>query len=181
VIVTRRRVLRIGGVILAGLAGTASGSTGGAAEIAMRGNEDGSDVWYDPVGLHVRPGQAIRWTNHDAGNAHTATAYHPHHSGRPNRIPDGAAPWDSGYLLPGESFAVTLLVEGVYDYFCLPHELAGMVGRIVVGSPPVAEPPPGDVPGVFPPVGQILREGSVRRGRTALRDHREHSAASCIS
>ena len=26
-------------------------------------------------------------------------------------------------------------MEGVYDYFCLPHEAAGMVGRIVVGRP----------------------------------------------
>jgi hypothetical protein len=25
--------------------------------------------------------------------------------------------------------------EGVYDYFCKPHEAAGMVGRIVVGNP----------------------------------------------
>jgi plastocyanin len=175
---TRRRVLRIGGVILAGLAGTAPGRAGGAAEIAMRGNEDGSDVWYDPIGLHVRPGQTIRWTNHDAGNAHTATAYHPHNAGRPDRIPEGAAPWDSDYLLPGESFAVTLLVEGVYDYFCIPHEQAGMVGRIVVGSPPVASEAAGSL---FPSVGQILREGSVRRSRTALRDDREHFSASCIS
>ena len=30
---------------------------------------------------------------------------------------------------------------GVYDYFCIPHEEAGMVGRIVVGSPTNADPP----------------------------------------
>ena len=28
-----------------------------------------------------------------------------------------------------------LTVEGVYDYFCAPHEMAGMVGRIIVGRP----------------------------------------------
>ena len=37
---------------------------------------------------------------------------------------------------------MTLTVEGVYDYFCIPHEHAGMVGRIVVGEAtgPGAEP-----------------------------------------
>ena len=37
---------------------------------------------------------------------------------------------------------MTLTVEGVYDYFCIPHERAGMVGRIVVGEAtgPGAEP-----------------------------------------
>ena len=30
---------------------------------------------------------------------------------------------------------MTFTVEGVYDYYCVPHEHAGMVGRIVVGTP----------------------------------------------
>ena len=37
--------------------------------------------------------------------------------------------------MPGESFEVELTEPGVYDYFCIPHEHAGMVGRIVVGGP----------------------------------------------
>ena len=37
--------------------------------------------------------------------------------------------------MPGESFAVELTEPGVYDYYCIPHEHAGMVGRIVVGGP----------------------------------------------
>ena len=36
---------------------------------------------------------------------------------------------------PGDHFEVTLTVPGVYDYYCMPHEAAGMVGRIVVGKP----------------------------------------------
>ena len=51
------------------------------------------------------------------------------------RIPEGAKPWDSGFLLPNESYSVTLTVPGVYDYYCLPHEHAGMVGRIIVTAP----------------------------------------------
>ena len=30
---------------------------------------------------------------------------------------------------------MTLDRPGVYDYYCQPHEMAGMVGRIVVGEP----------------------------------------------
>jgi hypothetical protein len=32
-------------------------------------------------------------------------------------------------------------VPGVYDYYCVPHEHAGMVGRIVVGDAPAADYP----------------------------------------
>jgi hypothetical protein len=70
------------------------------------------------------------------GNPHTTTADHPRNANHSLRIPETAEPWDSGFLVnPGDRFEVTLTVEGVYDYFCLPHEAAGMVGRIVVGRP----------------------------------------------
>jgi hypothetical protein len=69
-------------------------------------------------------------------DVHTTTAYHPANDSHPLRIPQDAEPWASDYLVnPGDSFEVTLTVEGVYDYFCAPHELAGMVGRIIVGQP----------------------------------------------
>jgi hypothetical protein len=69
-------------------------------------------------------------------NVHTSTAYHPANDGHALRIPEAAEPWDSGYLIePGDYFEVTLTVPGVYDYFCAPHEMAGMVGRIIVGQP----------------------------------------------
>ena len=38
-------------------------------------------------------------------------------------------------LLPGEHFEVTLTAERVYDYTRVPHEHAGMVGRLIVGQP----------------------------------------------
>jgi len=108
--------------------------------------------------------------NRDPGNAHTTTAYHPDNAGHPRRIPDGAAPWDSGYLLPDGTFAVTLTVAGVYDYYCRPHEHAGMVGRIVVGraigpgpSGESAGPVPEAARRAFPAVDEILRRGTVRR------------------
>jgi plastocyanin len=173
--VSRRHILRIGGGLLAGLALPRCAVAAEAVEIRMQGNADGSHVWFNPIGLRIKPGQTIRWVNLDPGNSHTATAYHPTNFERPLRIPDRAEPWNSDYLLPNESFSVTLTVEGVYDFFCIPHEHAGMVGRIIVGQPgrpPAAsvsaqaaggEPIPDIALQAFPPVGEIMRRGIVRR------------------
>ncbi|MGH8621658.1 MAG: plastocyanin/azurin family copper-binding protein, partial [Burkholderiales bacterium] len=127
--------------------------------------------------LYVEPGAIVRWIVRE--NVHTTTAYHPSNEKHPLRIPDNATPWDSGYLVhAGDHFDVTLTVPGVYDYYCLPHEAAGMVGRIVVGSVvgPGAEPfdywvgRPGtdgwrNVPdparATFPSVARILAERRV--------------------
>ena len=145
--------------------------------IEMRSDALGSRVWFDPIGLYVQSGSTVRWVVRE--NVHTATAYHPNNDRHSLRIPDGAAPWDSGFLVkPGATFDVTLTIPGVYDYYCMPHEAAGMVGRIVVGKPvgPGAEPfdywvgKPGTdgwrhVPDaareVFPSVERILSEHRV--------------------
>ncbi|HYD70678.1 plastocyanin/azurin family copper-binding protein [Azospirillum sp.] len=166
----RRTVLRAGGwaagLALLGLSAPAQAA--GVVEIRMRGNADGSTVWFDPVGVLVEPGQTIRWINVDPGNAHTSTAYHPANGDHPQRIPEGAAPWHSDYLLPDQTFELRLTVAGVYDYFCLPHEEAGMAGRLVVahpqGSPSVAaRPEPAQRP--LPSVEEILRRKIVRIDR----------------
>lgn len=34
-----------------------------------------------------------------------------------------------------KAFEGKLTVEGVYDCYCAPHEMAGMIGRLVVGKP----------------------------------------------
>jgi len=102
--VSRRHILRIGGGLLAGLAWPRLPLAAEAVEIRMQGNADGSQVWFNPIGLRIKPGQTIRWVNLDSGNSHTATAYHPKNFERPLRIPEGAEPWNSDYLLPNESF-----------------------------------------------------------------------------
>ena len=176
----RRQFVRIGGgLFLAGSPspGPAAPMPADAVEIGMRGDADGSKVWFDPIGVLVRPGQTIRWTNLDPGNSHTTTAYHPRNFDHVRRIPARIEPWNSDYLLPNESFAVTLMVEGVYDYFCVPHEHAGMVGRIIVGrlgGPDVqasagvtseagAQPLPEPARRAFPSVEEIMRRGVVRQ------------------
>jgi plastocyanin len=168
VTLSRRSVLQIAGGFLGGLPfRSASLAKAEPADITMAGNKDGSKVWFEPIGLLVRPGQTVRWTNQDAGNAHTSTAYHPANDEHSLRIPEGAAPWDSDYLLPDQSFSVTLTAPGVYDYYCIPHEHAGMVGRIVVadGAQPIRAPGAAGVPQAaaraFPSIEDILRDGRV--------------------
>ena len=141
-------------------------------DIRMQGRDDGSHVWFDPVGILIKPGQTIRWTNLNPGNSHTTTAYNPANFERPLRMPAAAKSWNSDYLLPNESFSVTFTEQGVYDYFCIPHEHAGMVGRIIVGEP---EPhgwtelagADGDLSEealkAFPTVEDIMAKGVVRR------------------
>lgn len=169
---TRRQFLWMGGGFVALLPEIAR--TAGAAEIVdieMGGRNKGAHVWFDPVGLLIKPGQTIRWTNRDDGNSHTATAYHPDLYDRARRIPQRAKPWDTGFLLPGETFSVRFTEPGVYDYYCIPHEGAGMVGRIIVGVP-LEEEWLGSVPGTdlpeaalnaFPSIEQIMSEQFVRK------------------
>jgi plastocyanin len=179
---SRREFLKAGGLVLAGLGiaplfGTQLRYSAEPELIEMRSDALGSRVWFDPIGLYVQPGTTVRWTARE--NVHTTTAYHPNNDHHSLRIPDGAAPWDSGFLVkPGATFDVKLTIPGVYDYYCMPHEAAGMVGRIVVGKPlgPGAEPfdywvgKPGTdgwrrVPdaarGAFPSVERILAERRV--------------------
>ncbi|HET9332054.1 MAG TPA: plastocyanin/azurin family copper-binding protein [Gemmatimonadota bacterium] len=182
----RRQFLQAGGLALAGLAlptslfdldranaGGQPGRSSGTVTIRMRSDDRGARVWFDPVGVRVPPGATIRWLL-DA-NVHSATAYHPANGYAP-RIPPDAPPWDSGLMtVPGQAFAVQLDVPGMYDYFCAPHELAGMAGRIVVAARGtrasevvVPGPPPEGLRAasaaslaVLPDIARILREGAV--------------------
>src|ERR1044071_395818 len=132
---TRRELLAAGGGLAPAPAlPRAAVGASEVIEITMGGREDGSHVWFDPIGILIKPGQTIRWTNLNPGNSHTTTAYHPANFERPLRIPKAAKSWNSDYLLPNESFSVLFTEKGVYDYFCIPHERAGMVGRILVGE-----------------------------------------------
>ena len=168
----RRQFIRGGGSLATALAFAPRFAIGGpVGEIAMQGRPDGSKVWFTPYGLLIRPGQTIRWTNKDNGNSHTATAYASENFDHSRRIPDGTKPFDSGLLLPDESFEVTFDVPGVYDYFCIPHELSGMVGRIVVApldQTLIEDYPDGDLDQAilagFPPIADILKQGSLEKG-----------------
>ncbi len=132
--ISRRNLIKSGGLLAALLTFPAMMKAGGKTHtIKMDSDEDGARVWFDPIGLFIQPGDKIRFIVHH--NTHTVAAYHPDNEGHSLRIPHKAKPWNSGYLVePGDHFEVTLTEPGVYDYYCEPHEEAGMAGRIVVGE-----------------------------------------------
>ena len=147
-------------------------------EIRLLQTADGK-TYFDPAGVHIAPGDTVRWVQ--ISGFHSVTAYHPKNDNHELRIPQSAHPWDSDILLTqapkqGASFEHVFTLSGVYDYFCKPHEMAGMVGRIVVGKP-------GDGPGTkpfgyapnerwkpvpeaarkaFPAITEILQKGKAR-------------------
>ena len=142
-------------------------------------SKDGADVYFDPVGLHIEPGDTVRWIQ--VNGYHSVTAYHPSNGDRELRIPEGAQPWDSGILLAeypakGSTFEHTFTVPGVYDYLCMPHQAAGMVGRIVAGEPGAGpgtrafgyasdhrwKPVPTAARQAFPAIAEIMEKGAVR-------------------
>lgn len=127
--------------------GTTTGAGGGGSETVSMVTE-GSEYYFDPIGLYVEPGTTVTWSN-DSGS-HSSTAYAEANDAE-MRIPEGAESWDSGILSEqGATFEYTFETEGTYDYFCTPHKTLGMVARIVVGEPggPAegSMPPDGDVP-----------------------------------
>ena len=126
-----------------GLLGAGAAASGGLSKpgvpqeppvVSMENN------YFDPIGLYVEPGTTVRFEI-EAGS-HSAIAYE-------DRIPAKATPFDSGTISQG-GFEYTFETPGTYDYYCIPHQSMGMVGRIVVGEPggpaeaiPI---PDGDVP-----------------------------------
>ncbi len=107
------------------------------------------EVVFIPDRLRIKPGETVTWVLQSGG--HTVTAYHPkNHSAYQARIPVEAEPWDSGLLVQKDAtFAWVFDREGVYNYFCRPHESMGMVGAIVVGRPlegPGLAPPQAELP-----------------------------------
>lgn len=93
----------------------------------------GDDMRFHPTELTVQVGETVTWWNTSTGMVHTATGdpaevMEPAHV----QLPVGADPWDSGLISAGESWTHTFDVPGKYRYYCVPHELAGMVATITV-------------------------------------------------
>lgn len=117
------------------------------AEVKMVTQDGG--YHFDPHVVRVKPGGSVTWVL--GSGTHTATAYHPDND-QPQLVPDGAAAWDSGTISSqGATFEHTFETEGVYHYYCAPHESVGMIGSVIVGEPeahgqPALEELPKDKP-----------------------------------
>ena len=125
----------------------AVGAPSDAAEVSMI-TEDGG-YHFEPHVVRVNAGGTVTW--HNESGSHSTTAYHPDND-QPQLVPDGAAAWDSGILSEqGATFEHTFETEGVYHYYCTPHESLGMIGSVIVGEPDpheqvALEEPPADKP-----------------------------------
>ncbi|MGQ4555962.1 plastocyanin/azurin family copper-binding protein [Halobellus sp. GM3] len=134
---SRRRVLAgIGAVAVTGLAGCSGSSAEGDYDVGM------TPTAFDPRTITVATGETVVWRN-TSSRGHSVTAYD-------SGIPEDAEFFASGgyetteaaregYLSEfggridsGETWSHTFEVPGEYEYFCVPHEQAGMVGTVVV-------------------------------------------------
>ena len=121
------------------------------------------EFFFQPTGLFIQPGETVKWvaTTPD----HTVTAYHAGFGFTP-RVPDGVPPFSSPVLSAASYWLYTFEKEGVYDIYCAPHQILGMVQRIVVGSasgPGASPPPPPGPEPERPPFPPILTAALVLR------------------
>jgi len=97
---------------------------------------------FRPETLEVTAGTTVTWLNTNK-QGHSVTAYE-------SGLPDGAEYFASGdfdseaaardawgnssggTMFEGQTFEHTFEVPGEYPYFCIPHEVGGMVGTVVV-------------------------------------------------
>lgn len=86
---------------------------------------------FAPTGLSVDPGDIVQFTFTSAD--HTITSYQPAH-GYQRRVPKGAPPFSSPVIGAGGAWLYRFEREGLYDIYCGPHRILGMVMRIVVGE-----------------------------------------------
>ena len=96
-------------------------------------NGDNTEYHFDPHVTWVEVGGTVKWTLESG--THTATAYHPGND-QPRLVPEGTEAWDSGMLSEeGETYEHAFDTEGVYHYYCVPHETFGMLATVIVGEP----------------------------------------------
>ncbi|RBI61824.1 plastocyanin [halophilic archaeon] len=136
---TRRGFLR---ALSGGTAATATAAT--ADEAAAQGQQtiDMTDqLVFDPDSVTVQPGTTVVWEN--VGSVpHSVTAYGDQIPGEAEYFASGGfdsedaarQAYPEGSIGGGERYEHTFETEGEYEYFCIPHETAGMVASITVGS-----------------------------------------------
>lgn len=81
-----------------------------------------SGTSFSPANITIEAGDAVRWT---ASGSHTVT------SGSGSSDPNVGLDFDKP-LSSGGAFTFTFTSPGTYQYFCRPHEGAGMKGTVTV-------------------------------------------------
>ncbi|QXJ34159.1 cupredoxin domain-containing protein [Saccharolobus shibatae] len=96
-----------------------------------------------PTTLTIHVGDTVVWTQDAPDEVHTIT-FVPQGMGIPEfgdplsliqiggHIFNGSGYYNSGPLIPGQSYNLTFITPGIYTYVCLLHDNMGMVGTIIV-------------------------------------------------
>lgn len=138
--ITRRGFLRGAGAVGGGAAVAGAGGSAVAQEGTTHQVDMTDGLVFDPDSLTIAPGDTVVWET--VGSVgHSVTAYE-------DEQPDGVEFWsssgldgeqaardaypDQGDVAAGETYEHTFETEGVYDYFCIPHEAAGMIAELEV-------------------------------------------------
>ena len=98
----------------------AQGQDTATVEVGVEAN--GGAFGFGPAAIHVDNGATVQWEWTGEGGGH-------------NVVSDGDGPLDSDtYSQSGVNYEHTFEEDGIYNYYCSPHEAQGMKGSIVVGS-----------------------------------------------
>jgi plastocyanin len=105
------------------------GAAGEQAAVTVRMTDT---LKYEPREVTITVGETVTWDNSSAV-VHTVTADPAKAANEDHvKLPEGGEPFDSGDIPPGAAWRRTFEVPGDYRYFCIPHEMAGMVGTVHV-------------------------------------------------
>ena len=87
---------------------------------------------FEPAAITVRVGDKVEWRNRTL-LTHTVTADPRITADASNiELPEGARPFNSAAIPPGQVFRYTFTLPGTYRYLCLPHEGQEMFGTVIV-------------------------------------------------
>lgn len=139
---TRRRVLSTTATALSvGLAGCGGGGDGedGGGDSANKIDMT-DDLVFDPEEIEIPIGTRVVWEN--VGSiGHTVTAYEDQIPEEADYFASGGSESESaaqesypdeGNIVEGETYEHTFETPGDYEYYCIPHEMNGMVGTVRV-------------------------------------------------
>lgn len=123
--VSRRHSLAMLGLGAAALAARPSGlfAQGRIHSVVSHNRTPGGEqMAFAPAVLQIAPGDSLRFTHADRG--HNVQTYD-------EMLPPGASGF-SGAI--NEEIEVTFEAEGIYGFYCRPHQAMGMIGFVLVGD-----------------------------------------------
>ena len=92
----------------------------------------GDQLVFNPPSIVIRRGQTVEWRD-QSNQLHNIVDDAAKATNKADvELPKGAAPFDSGFLKPGQGYSHRFTVRGTYRYVCTLHEVQGMKGEIVV-------------------------------------------------